>query len=151
MSKPFYAVIIPLGEGQGPVDPGFGRPGGGGGGPRPDQGLPGDQGGYPSQPIYHPGHPDHGLPPFPNQGLPGQGQGGRPDQGLPPFPSQGLPEGGTDIPSNELPMPEPPQEYENDLIVAVKKPNETEWTVKAYDPSLYPDQGPQPTPHQRRR
>ena len=152
MSKPFYAVIIPLGEGQGPVDPGFGRPGGGGGGPRPDQGLPGGQGGHPSQPIYHPGHPDHGLPPFPDQGLPGQGQGGRPDQGLPPFPSQGLPEGGTDIPSNELPMPEPPQEYENDLIVAVKKPNETEWTVKAYDPSLYPDQGgPQPTPHQRRR
>ena len=64
------------------------------------------------------------------------GQGGRPDQGLPPFPSQGLPEGGTDIPSNELPMPQPPQEYEDDLIVAVKKPNESEWTVKAYDPAL---------------
>ncbi|MGA8763190.1 MAG: hypothetical protein WB562_10025 [Candidatus Sulfotelmatobacter sp.] len=115
-------------------------------GGRPDNTLPGGQGGYPSQPIYHPGHPDHGLPAYPDQGLPGGGQGGRPDQGLPPFPSQGLPEGGTDIPSNELPMPQPPQEYEDDLIVAVKKPNETEWTVKAYDPSLYPDQGPQPTP-----
>ena len=121
------------------------------GGNRPDNSLPGGQGGYPSQPIYHPGHPDHGLPPFPSQGLPGQ-QPGRPDQGLPPFPSQGLPEGGTDIPSNELPMPQPPAEYQDDLIIAVKRPEETEWTVKAYDPSLHPDQGPvpHPEPHSRR-
>ena len=32
---------------------------------RPDNTLPGGQGGHPSQPIYHPGHPDHGLPPYP--------------------------------------------------------------------------------------
>ena len=50
-----------------------------GGGGRPDNTLPGGQGGHPSQPIYHPGHPDHGLPPFPSQGLPGGGQGGRPE------------------------------------------------------------------------
>jgi hypothetical protein len=37
--------------------------------------------GAPSQPIYLPGKPEHGLPPFPSQGLPGGG--GRPDQGLP--------------------------------------------------------------------
>ena len=59
-------------------------------GGHPDNSLPGGQGGRPEQPIYHPGHPDHGLPPFPSQGLPGQ-QPGRPGQGLPPFPSQGLP------------------------------------------------------------
>ena len=44
------------------------------GGGRPDNTLPGGQG-ETSQPIYHPGHPDHGLPPFPDQGLPG-GSGG---------------------------------------------------------------------------
>lgn len=119
-------------------------------GGRPDNSLPGGQGGYPSQPIYHPGHPDHGLPPFPNQGLPGQG-GGRPDQGLPPFPSQGLPEGGEDIPSNELPMPEPPADHADDIIVAVHRPGE-EWVVKAYE-DVHPDQGlpPTPTPKSRRR
>ena len=121
-----------------------------GGGGRPDNSLPGGQGGHPSQPIYHPGHPDHGLPPHPDQGLPG-GSGGRPDQGLPPFPSQGLPPGGEDIPSNELPMPQPPAEYEDNLIIAVKKPNEAEWTVKAYDPALKPDTGPVPNPEPHKR
>ena len=57
-------VILPVGDGGGHID----------------NSLPGGQGGHPSQPIYHPGHPDHGLPPFPDQGLPG-GSGGRPDQG----------------------------------------------------------------------
>ena len=122
----------------------------GGSGNRPDNTLPGGQGGHPSQPIYHPGHPDHGLPAFPSQGLPGQ-QPGRPDQGLPPFPSQGLPEGGTDIPSNELPMPQPPADYADDTIVAVKRPDE-EWVVKAYE-DVQPDQGlpPHPSPKSRRR
>ena len=144
---PQLYMIIPVGGLDSGARPDQGLPGHQ---PYPDQGLPGGQGGRPSHPIYHPGHPDHGLPAHPDQGLPGA-SGGRPDQGLPPFPSQGLPEGGTDIPSNELPMPQPPQEYEDDLIVAVKKPNESEWTVKAYDPALYPDQGPQPTPHSRSR
>ena len=69
MPRPFYAVIIPLGEGG-----------------HPDQGLPGG-GGQPTPPIYHPGHPDHGLPAYPDQGLPGgeggEGGGEYPDQGLP--------------------------------------------------------------------
>ena len=86
-----------------------------------DNSLPGGQGGRPSHPIYHPGHPDHGLPAHPDQGLPG-GSGGRPDQGLPPFPSQGLPPGGEDIPSNELPMPQPPADHADDIIVAVHRP-----------------------------
>ena len=33
-------------------------------------------------------------------------------------------------------MPQPPAEYQDDLIIAVKRPEETEWTVKAYDPNL---------------
>ena len=145
------------------------------GGGRPDNSLPGGQGGHPSQPIYHPGHPDHGLPPFPDQGLPGGGQGGRPDQGLPPFPSQGLPGGGQGgrpehpihipgvpdqglpegqpIPDNELPPIEVPEEYQDDLVIGVKQPGSTEWTFTAYDTSNRPDQGlpPTPTPHQQRR
>ena len=40
-----------------------------GGGGHIDNSLPGGQGGRPSHPIYHPGHPDHGLPAHPDQGL----------------------------------------------------------------------------------
>jgi hypothetical protein len=84
MPRPFYAVIIPLGEAPEHERPGH----------RPDQGLPGG-GGYPDQPIYHPGHPDHGLPAYPDQGLPGGEGGGSPDQGFnPDYPDQGLPGGG---------------------------------------------------------
>jgi hypothetical protein len=56
------------------------------GGPGIDNALPGFGGpvdpGY-GRPIYHPGHPDHGLPSYghPDQGLPGGG--GHPSQGLP--------------------------------------------------------------------
>ena len=149
MGQPFYAVVIPLGDG--PVDPGFGRPGGG---PRPDQGLPGGQGGHPSQPIYHPGHPDHSIPPFPSQGLPGQGSGGHPSHPIhiPGVPDQGLPEG-QPIPDNELPPIEVPEEYQDDLVIGVKQPGSTEWTFTAYDTSNRPDQGlpPTPTPHSRHR
>jgi hypothetical protein len=82
----------------GPIDPGFGRPGGG----HPDQGLPGY--GHPDQGLPGYGHPDHdlpGRPPRPDQGLPGYGHPDhdlpgrrpRPDQGLPGYghPDQGLP------------------------------------------------------------
>jgi hypothetical protein len=86
----------------------------------PGQGLPPGQGGHPSQPIYHPGHPDHGLPPFPSQGLPGQGQGGRPsqpiyhpghpDHGLPPYPDQGLPGQSGGQPSHPIHIPGVPDQ-----------------------------------------
>ena len=91
MTQPYLALITPLTghPDQGLPPSGGGRPDQGlpGHQPYPDQGLPGGQGGRPSQPIYHPGHPDHGLPEHPDQGLPG-GSGGRPDWGLPPFPSR---------------------------------------------------------------
>jgi hypothetical protein len=76
MGRPFYAVIIPLGDSpdQGlPRPPRPGRPG-----HRPDQGFNPD---YPDQGLPgSPDYPDHGFnPDYPNQGLPG-----RPD-----YPSQG--------------------------------------------------------------
>jgi hypothetical protein len=120
MGKPFYAVIIPLGEHEGPVDPGFGRPGGGSGA-HPGGG-----------PIYHPGHPDHGLPSqpgHPGNRPPGSGRPPRPGQGG--HPDQGLPEGEEIQIDNELP-PVPP-EYEDKTIVAIKRPNE-DWVFRAYDP-----------------
>jgi hypothetical protein len=76
MTQPYLALITPLTGGH------------------PDQGLPGGGGspGVPTPPIYHPGHPDHGLPAYPDQGLPGGGHGGRPDHGFnPDYPDQGLP------------------------------------------------------------
>ena len=125
-----------------------------GGGGHPDNSLPGGQGGHPSQPIYHPGHPDHGLPPFPSQGLPGGGQGGRPEHPIhiPGVPDQGLPDG-QPIPDNELPPPTVPPEYNDDLIIGVKPAGSSEWTFTAYDTSNKPDQGlpPHPEPHSRRR
>ena len=126
-----------------------------GGGGRPDNSLPGGQGGHPSQPIYHPGHPDHGLPPFPSQGLPGGGQGGgHPSQPIhiPGVPDQGLPEG-QPIPGNELPAPIVPPQYEDDLVIGVKAAGSTEWTFTAYDTSNKPDNElpPHAQPKGRRR
>jgi hypothetical protein len=72
MGRPFYAVIIPLGEGG-----------------HPDQGLPGG-GYYPDQGL--PGGPETD-PPYPDQGLPGRPPhvGNRPpgSWNRPEYPSQG--------------------------------------------------------------
>ena len=84
-------------------------------------------------PIYHPGHPDHGLPSQP--GHPGNrppgswggpvdpgwgGGGGHPSHPIhiPGVPDQGLPPG-EEIPSNELPPPAVPPEHADDLIIGV--------------------------------
>lgn len=121
-------------------------PVGGGGGEHPDQGLPGGQGGYPSQPIYHPGHPDHGLPPFPSQGLPGGGgypsqpiyHPGHPDHGLPPFPDQGLPggggNGGTPVPEDVYTPAPIPEEIASQYVVSMYNPKTMTWTTKSYAP-----------------
>ena len=122
-------------------------------------------------PIYHPGHPDHGLPSQPGHPGnrppgswggptdPGYGQGGRPHPGGGPIyhpghPDHGLPSGGhidNALPegeeveiSNELP-PVPP-EYSDKVIVAIKRPDEP-WKVMAYaegeiDNSLPPSAQP---------
>lgn len=113
----------------------------------PDHGLP-SQPGTPEHPIYHPGHPDHGLPAYPDQGLPGGGSGsaGSPSHPIhiPGVPDQGLPPG-QEIPPDQITDPDLPEEYDNDLVVAVKQPGGEEWTYTAY--TVAPDQGqPQPTP-----
>jgi len=163
MNGPMICLVIPLGSGHGiwggpPMYPDQGLPAqppgywGGVAPPYPDQGLPGGQGGRPSQPIYHPGHPDHGLPAYPDQGLPG-GSGGHPAHPIhiPGVPDQGLPEP-TPVPPDQVTDPEIPAEFNDDLVIAVKQPGSEEWTYSAY--TVQPDQGqPQPTPQQggRRR
>lgn len=102
MSQPRLALITFVDAG-GPVDPGYGRPGYGGG--YPDQGLPG-----------FPGRPDNSLPGYgrPDNSLPGGGYPSHGLPGLPPFvvqlpvfpwdptdPGYGKPEGGR--PDNSLP------------------------------------------------
>jgi hypothetical protein len=71
----------------------------------PGNALPGG-GGYPSQPIHHPGHPDHGLPSQPGHPGnrppgswggpvdPGWGQGGMPHPGGGPIYHPGHPDHG---------------------------------------------------------
>lgn len=141
MARAQIALIIPLGDAPGHI-PGL-RPDQGlpGGGYYPDQGLPGGGGGgeRPSPPIYHPGHPDHGLPAYPDQGLPGGGNGNRPDHGFnPDYPDQGLPggrPGGRPSHPIELPepLPPPPEEYADSFVYAVWSPTKQEWRVSVPD------------------
>ena len=86
----------PPGSWGGPIDPGWGS--GGidhvGGGPifhpgHPDHGLPSRPDHIGGGPIYHPGHPDHGLP----SGPPEHAWWGGRD---PNRPNQGLPGGGAE-------------------------------------------------------
>ena len=110
---------------QPPVYPSQGLPGHQ---PYPDQGLPGGQGGRPSHPIYHPGHPDHGLPAFPDQGLPGHQ----------PYPDQGLPggggNGGTEVPEDVYTPAPIPEEIASQYVVSMYNPKTMQWTTKSYPP-----------------
>ena len=146
-NNPFLCLVWALG------DPPPGIPGPGGG-------LPGWGGGWGSGehpgggPIYHPGHPDHGLPSqpgHPGNRPPGSGPvqpghpgnrppgswGGEHPGNRPPGswggerPDNALPEGEEIHIDNELP-PVPP-EYADKTIVAIKKPEE-DWRVMAYEP-----------------
>jgi hypothetical protein len=144
MNDPILAFVIPLG-GRGPVDPGFGGGFGGWGGPvdpgygrpifhpgHPDHGLPSGPG-HVSPPIHHPGHPDHGLPSspgHPSQGLPISP--GHPEQGLPP---------GTPVTINP-PLPPPPGDLASQIVIAVYKPG-VGWKAQSYP--VAPDQGLPPS------
>ncbi len=98
------AKITPAGESglyhvhflDGRTDPGFGT----GGLPHPDQGLPGRPPHVGGGPIYHPGHPDHGLP-----------SGGHIDNSLP---------GGPNHPDNRPPSGPPPQVGPGEVLVLVR-------------------------------
>jgi len=154
MPKPFLAYIMPVSGGESPDQ---GLPGGG---YYPDQGLP---------PIFHPGHPDHGLPSapgHPDQGLPGRPPhvGNRPPgTGRPPHvgggpaypgrpvdpdwgvdlehPDQSLPEGGEPVEPGQLPEPPVPPDLEDKIVAGLYVPGKG-WTWKSYPmPEEHPDQG----------
>ncbi len=111
MAKTVFAMITLLEDGGfGAVDPGFGnRPGGA------DPGY--------DRPIHHPGHPDHGLPSHGHVGNQLPWAPGHPDAGLPVPP--GLP-----------PLPAPPAQIANKVVVLWHLPGQTEWHGKVMDPSL---------------
>jgi hypothetical protein len=133
------------------------------GGGQIDNSLPGGWPGHVAPPIYHPGHPSHGLPSVPGHPAnrppgswggptdPGYGRPiyhpGHPDHGLPSVPGHPgnvLPPGEDVDIENDLP-PIPP-EYADKVIVAIKRPNVTEWTVKAYDVNSGIDNSLPPAP-----
>jgi hypothetical protein len=99
-------------------------------------------------PVGDGAHIDNALP-----GGGGGGSGNRPDNSLPSIPglpNHDLPEG-ENIPSNELPPPAVPPQYQDDLVVGVKRAGSSEWTFTAYDTSNKPDQGLPPTATPKRR
>jgi hypothetical protein len=107
--NPIVALIVPMYDPS--LKPDQGLPGGQGG--RPDHTLPGDLP-HPEHPIYYPlppgapVDPDYGIDinaPYPDQGLPGSQP--KPDQSLPegqPHPDQGLP-GDQPKPSHPIVLP----------------------------------------------
>lgn len=109
-------------------------------------------GGSPSHPIYIPGYPTHPIVPpggSPSHPIYLPVYPSHPIEGVGPGPSHpiALPPGGTPVPPDTInpPLPEPPPEYANQTIVAVKHPGQ-DWKVATYD--VGPDQGmPAPTPH----
>ena len=138
MGRPFYAVIIPLGEGGHPDQ---GLPGGG---YYPDQGLPGGgNGNYPDQGL--PGRPPHvgNRPPGSRPEYPSQGPV-RP--GRPVDPGFGIPELGDLgpaqpwVPPAGEELPPPPADIADQIVVAVWKPDEQAWKIAVA-------QGPHPAPH----
>ena len=91
-------------------------------------GRPGHVGGGP---IYHPGHPSQ--PGHPGNRPPGSGN----------YPS------GQPVPPDTIDPPLPaylPEPYDDKVIVAIKRPDVTEWRVTAYDADSFPDQGLPPAP-----
>ena len=121
-----FALVHLLGgdDGNLPVDPGFGRPGFG----RPGGGDPG----Y-GKPIFHPGHPDHGLP-----------SGGHIGNQLPWAP--GHPDAGLPVPPGVSSPPPVPPNLAQKIVVLWHLPGQVEWHGKVMDPSNRPDQGLPPTP-----
>jgi hypothetical protein len=149
-SMPQAYWIIPLEGGGGQIDnslPG-GRPPHIGGGP-----------------IYHPGHPDHGLPSSPGHPAnrppgswggptdPGYGWGGGEHPGNRPpgseYPGGGPayggghptggpivpPQGGTEVPESDYQPLPPPEDIYSQYVVSVWNPKTASWTTKSYPPS----------------
>lgn len=98
---------------------------------RPDNSLPGRPDHIGGGPIYHPGHPEHGLPSGGHIGNQLPWAPGHPDNSLPVPPGVGT-------------APVPP-DLADKLVVLWHLPNTVEWHGKVIDPSLRPDQGLPPT------
>jgi hypothetical protein len=154
--QPYLALITPIGAGH----PDQGLPGAPP--PQPSHpivlpGVPDPYPGSPSHPIYITGNPSQpiyippgywgGSNPHPDQGLPGSQP--HPDQGLPPnsggqpsHPIAGLPPG---VPTHPItlpkPLPPPPDDIADKVVVAVWNPETDVWKVSVGDPQ------PKPTPH----
>lgn len=138
MTEPFLALITPVSAGSpahpiapggpgvvdpgygvaGPVDPGYGVQGPGPG-IWPSPGRPAHPIARP--PIFHPGHPDHGLPTPPVAGEPTPPiyHPGHPDHGLPsePHPDHGLP---VPPPVVDNTLPTPPKQ--GDFLILIYIP-----------------------------
>ena len=133
MAKLALCLVLQEVGGGGAIDPGFGNIGG----------IGGVDPGY-DRPIYHPGHPDHGLPGgggHPGNRPPGSASG-RPDNSLPWAP--GHPDNSLPLPPGITAPPTPPNLKEK-LVVLWRLPNTVEWHGKAVDPA-HPDAGLPPTP-----
>lgn len=115
------AWITPVGGGHGPVDPGWG---GGWGSGAVDPGF--------GRPIFHPGHPDHGLP-----------SGGHIDA-KPPW-APGHPDIGLPVPPGITAPPVPPN-LKDQVVVLWHLPGQVEWHGKVIDPSLVAGAPLPPTP-----
>jgi hypothetical protein len=141
MAKTVFAMITLLddrdaidpgfGNRPGAIDPGYDRPIHHPG--HPDHGLPSRPDHIGGGPIYHPGHPDHGLPSRPDHAW-GGGRPDRPEQGLPWAP--GHPDAGLPVPPGLPPLPAPPAQIANKVVVLWHLPGQTEWHGKVIDPSL---------------
>lgn len=118
---PQLYLILPVGGADGSVD----------------NTLPGGRPGHVAPPIYHPGHPEHGLPSVP--GHPGGGPvyPGHPGNWVP---GAGYPSGGPVLPPISAPphpwhppegaeLPPPPDEIVENVVIAVWDPAAQTWSV----------------------
>ena len=136
----FVALVTVLGD----APPGLGHPDQGlpGGGAYPDQGLPGGgahPGNRPPGSGAHPGNRPPGSGAHPGNRPPGSGSGGQIDNSLPE---------GEPIEINP-PLPDPPPQYADKVVVAVKKPDEP-WKATAFEVDDFPDNELPPAPQPKR-
>lgn len=103
-------------------------------GGHPDNSLPGGGSGG-----AHPGNRPPGSGAHPGNRPPGSGSGGQIDNSLPE---------GEPIVINP-PLPDPPPQYADKVIVAVKKPDEP-WKATAFEVDDFPDNELPPAPQPKR-
>jgi hypothetical protein len=98
------------------------------GGGEVDNTLPGGRPSHVAPPIYHPGHPDHGLPSVPGHPSTGPIYGGGYPTGGPVIPPLGGPVHPWEPPAGSE-IPKPPEEIAYQVVIAVWNPATETWTV----------------------